>query len=42
MIEAVDRAMRAGQNGYAPSVGILAAREAVADECERRGNAGLA
>jgi alanine-synthesizing transaminase len=37
MIEAVDRAMRAGQNGYAPSVGILAAREAVADECDRRG-----
>jgi alanine-synthesizing transaminase len=37
MIEAVDRAMRAGQNGYAPSVGIEAAREAVAAECERRG-----
>src|SRR4030095_13239964 len=37
MIEAVDRAMRAGQNGYAPSVGILAAREAVAHDCARRG-----
>ena len=37
MIEAVDRAMRDGQNGYAPSVGILAAREAVAAECDRRG-----
>jgi alanine-synthesizing transaminase len=37
MIESVERAMRAGQNGYAPSVGILAAREAVAAECERRG-----
>lgn len=37
MIEAVDRAMRDGQNGYAPSVGILAAREAVAEDCIRRG-----
>ena len=37
MIESVERAMRTGQNGYAPSVGILAAREAVAAECERRG-----
>jgi alanine-synthesizing transaminase len=37
MIEAVDQAMRSGQNGYAPSVGILAAREAVAAECEQRG-----
>ena len=37
LIEAVDRAIRAGQNGYAPSVGILAAREAVAAECDRRG-----
>ena len=25
--------MRDGHNGYAPSVGIAAAREAVADEC---------
>jgi alanine-synthesizing transaminase len=37
MIEAVERAMRDGQNGYAPSVGILAAREAVAAECSQRG-----
>ena len=36
LIEAVDRAMRDGHNGYAPSVGIAAAREAVAAECERR------
>ena len=37
MIEAVARAMRDGHNGYAPSVGILAAREAVAAEFSRRG-----
>ena len=37
MIEAVERAMRDGENGYAPSVGILAAREAVAAECIQRG-----
>src|SRR6187401_826981 len=37
MIEAVERAMRDGHNGYAPSVGILAAREAVASECSTRG-----
>jgi alanine-synthesizing transaminase len=37
LIEAVERAMRSGQNGYAPSVGILPAREAVVDECLRRG-----
>lgn len=37
MIEAVERAMRDGDNGYAPSVGILAAREAVAAECIGRG-----
>src|SRR5947199_9234447 len=36
-IEAVERAMRDGHNGYAPSVGILAAREAVAGELTRRG-----
>ena len=36
LIEAVERAMRDGHNGYAPSVGIAAAREAVAAECERR------
>jgi alanine-synthesizing transaminase len=37
LIEAVERAMREGHNGYAPSVGILPAREAVARECVRRG-----
>jgi alanine-synthesizing transaminase len=37
LIEAVERALRDGHNGYAPSVGILAAREAVAAECVRRG-----
>lgn len=37
MIEAVERAMRDGQNGYAPSVGILPAREAVAGELTGRG-----
>jgi len=37
MIEAVERAMRDGHNGYAPSVGILPARQAVADELSRRG-----
>jgi alanine-synthesizing transaminase len=37
MIEAVARAMRDGHNGYAPSVGILAAREAVAAEWSGRG-----
>jgi len=37
MIEAVTRAMRDGHNGYAPSVGILAAREAVAAEWTGRG-----
>ena len=37
MIEAVERAMRDGHNGYAASVGILAAREAVAKEYTGRG-----
>ncbi|HSC25907.1 MAG TPA: aminotransferase class I/II-fold pyridoxal phosphate-dependent enzyme [Vicinamibacterales bacterium] len=37
IVEAVERAIRDGHNGYAPSVGILSAREAVAAECERRG-----
>jgi alanine-synthesizing transaminase len=37
MIEAVERAMRDGHNGYAPSVGILPAREAVAAELSGRG-----
>jgi alanine-synthesizing transaminase len=37
MVDAVERALRDGHNGYAPSVGIASAREAVASECERRG-----
>lgn len=37
MIAAVEAAIRDGHNGYAPSVGIAAAREAVAADCERRG-----
>ena len=37
LIEAVERAMRDGHNGYAPSVGIQPARDAVAAECIRRG-----
>ncbi|MFI5179190.1 MAG: aminotransferase class I/II-fold pyridoxal phosphate-dependent enzyme [Vicinamibacterales bacterium] len=37
LVEAVARAMRDGQNGYTPSVGILPAREAVAAEYARRG-----
>src|SRR6188508_805772 len=37
MIEAVERALRDGHNGYAPSVGIAPAREAVAAECTQRG-----
>jgi alanine-synthesizing transaminase len=37
LVEAVERAIRDGHNGYAPSVGIPAAREAVAAECGRRG-----
>ena len=37
LIEAVERAVRDGHNGYVPSVGIASAREAVVDECGRRG-----
>src|SRR5687768_14589186 len=37
LVEAVERAIRDGHNGYAPSVGIPAAREAVAAECLQRG-----
>jgi len=32
LIEAVERAMRDGHNGYTPSVGVTPAREAVAAE----------
>jgi alanine-synthesizing transaminase len=37
LVEAVERAIRDGHNGYAPSVGIAPARESVAAECARRG-----
>jgi alanine-synthesizing transaminase len=37
LVEAVEKAIRDGHNGYAPSVGIAPAREAVAAECGRRG-----
>ena len=37
LIEAVERAMRDGRNGYAPSDGILEAREAVAADFAARG-----
>ena len=37
MIEAVERAMRDGHNGYGPSAGIAPAREAVAAEYTTRG-----
>jgi alanine-synthesizing transaminase len=37
LIEAVERAMRDGHNGYTASVGIAPAREAVAAEYEQRG-----
>jgi len=37
LIEAASRAMREGHNGYLPSVGILSAREAVANDYTARG-----
>ena len=37
LIEAVDKAMRDGHNGYTASAGILTAREAVAADFDRRG-----
>src|SRR5690606_16918945 len=37
LIEAVERAMRDGHNGYVPSAGIEPARTAVAEEYTRRG-----
>ena len=37
MVEAVERALRNGENGYGPSVGLLEAREAVAAENSARG-----
>ncbi len=37
IVEAAERAMREGHNGYLPSAGILAGREAVADDYQARG-----
>src|SRR3982751_2267018 len=37
LVEAVQRALRDGHNGYVPSAGILPARESVARELTRRG-----
>jgi alanine-synthesizing transaminase len=37
LIAAVEKAIHDGKNGYAPSDGIAAAREAVAAECQSRG-----
>jgi len=37
LVEAVTKALHDGHNSYAPSVGILPAREAVAAECASRG-----
>src|SRR5688572_26922585 len=37
LVEAVERAMRSGHNGYAPSAGVLAARTAVANDAVARG-----
>jgi len=37
LVEAVERALRDGQNGYGPSAGIIPAREAVADDFTARG-----
>lgn len=42
LIEAVERAMREGRNGYAPSGGIPQARAAVARDAARRGIKGVA
>src|SRR5712692_8565988 len=37
LIEALERAIREGHNGYAPSPGIFPAREAIADDYTRKG-----
>ena len=37
MVEAVHKALRDGENGYGPSIGLVAAREAVAAENTARG-----
>jgi alanine-synthesizing transaminase len=41
LIEAAARAMRDGKNGYAPSLGVEEAREAVRREAERKGLRGV-
>jgi alanine-synthesizing transaminase len=37
MVEAVQKALRDGENGYGPSAGLLSAREAIAEENTSRG-----
>jgi len=37
LVDAIERAMRDGYNGYTPSAGIVSAREAVANDYTRRG-----
>jgi alanine-synthesizing transaminase len=41
LVEAVHRAMRDGHNGYAPSAGLLEAREAIARDAATRGMTGV-
>src|SRR5947207_1773311 len=41
LVEAVHRAMRDGYNGYAPSPGLIQAREAVAADAQARGLPGV-
>ncbi len=41
LVEAVSRAMRDGYNGYAPSAGVLEAREAVAKDASSHGLSGV-
>ena len=41
LIEAVDKAMRDGKNGYAPSLGIPEAVEAIRAESQRKGIGGI-
>src|SRR5260370_38770243 len=37
LVEAVERAIRDGHNGYGPSIGIFSAREAVSKDYARKG-----
>lgn len=41
LVDALDRAVRDGHNGYAPSAGILPAREAIVREAARAGISGV-